>query len=131
MEDAAGSPLGISTLTSLDFANRKAEYSVGFGTRPIRSELVYALILVLDFAFFRIHLNKVTAHVYSENEFAVKSAERAGFHREGFLVDHFFLPPGEFASVHVFGMTKQQLLSNQLLVQIATRRMGLMWTAAR
>jgi len=48
-----------------------------------------AIKLVVDYAFNKLHLHKLTAGCYANNLGAVKSFEKAGFQREGLLKKHY------------------------------------------
>jgi RimJ/RimL family protein N-acetyltransferase len=131
--DRSDSAIGLAALTSLNPANRKAEFSIGFpGVGPSNpsgsaGRSAMATLLVFHFAFFLAGLNKLTAYVYSGNEVALRSAQRIGFQIEGLLKDHFFLPPGEFVDVHALGLTRTQLLANAEILRMSRRRLGLQW----
>lgn len=126
---ADGTRLGLAGLSSLNLGNAKAEFSIGFplpqAVAPVHA--VLATLLVYQFAFFTLKLNKLYTYVYRENEAALHNSLRVGLKQEGLLHDHFHLPPGEFVDVYAMGLTKAQLLQDQRLVQMARRRLGLNW----
>lgn len=125
--DGAGERLGIASLTSLNLANARAEFSIGFpgNAGPMRG--VIASLWVLHFAFFLLHLNKLTTYVYADNLEARHNSLRLGLREEGLLKEHFLLPPGEYVDVLAMGLTRSQLLADKRLVNLAARRIGQVW----
>ena len=87
-------PLGI-------MIGNKEFWGKGYGTEAIR--------LVLDYAFIRLNLYKVTAGVASINEGSVKAFEKAGFEIEGQAKSQFFLD-GEYYDSLYLGITKEDFL---------------------
>ena len=132
--DSAEKRLGMVTLTSISLENRKAEFSVGFPQASASSRAtgagLMATLLAFNFAFFTAGLNKLTAFVYSDNRDALHNALRVGFEVEGLLKDHFYHPPGGFVDVYALGLTRRNLLENELVGRIARRRLGLNWSGA-
>lgn len=122
-----GTRLGLASLTSISLGNGKAEFSIGFPTAPHPLHGVLATLLVYDFAFFRLRLNKLYTYVYTDNTAALHNSLRVGLRQEGLLKDHFWLPPGEFVDVHALGLTRAQLLQDARLQALAQRRLGLRW----
>ncbi len=135
--DKSDHAIGLASLTSLNLANRKAEFSIGFpslgATRSTKafSPATMVTLLAFHFAFFVARLNKLTAYIYRGNDGALRNAQHIGFQIEGLLKDHFYLPPGEFVDVHVLGLTRAQLQANPAILRMARRRLGLDWTLAR
>lgn len=125
--DGAGERLGIASLTSINLANARAEFSIGFPRDPGPMRGVLASLWVFHFAFFLLQLNKLTTYVYSENIEARHNSLRLGLREEGLLKEHFLLPPGEYVDVLAMGLTRSQLLSDRRLVNLAKRRIGQVW----
>lgn len=127
--DREGRSLGLASLSSLDLAHARAEFALGFAAEPVGVHAVSATLLVYDFAFFRVGLNKLYTFVYADNERARLASRRIGLVEEGRLEQHFFLPPGEFVDVFAFGLTRSRLCADRRLVELARRRLGLDWRA--
>lgn len=128
-----GTRLGLASLSSLNLANAKAEFSIGFPDAGARAPLhaVLATLLVYHFSYFVLGLNKLYTYVYRDNTRALHNSLRVGLRQEGLLHDHFHLPPGEFVDVYAMGLTRAQLLQDSRLVQMAQRRLGLDWASRR
>lgn len=129
---ADGTRLGLASLSSLNLGNAKAEFSIGFpragDIAPVHA--VLATLLVYQFAYFVLRLNKLTTYVYADNTAALHNSLRVGLRQEGLLRDHFYLPPGGFVDVYALGLTRSQLLRNTSLVTLARRRLGFGWAQA-
>ncbi len=119
--------VGLASLTSISMANARAEVSLGFPGQVPPLLGAMAMLLIYDFAFFKLGLNKLSSCVYTSNAEALHNSRRVGLRQEGELKDHFYLPPGEFVDVYVMGLTRAQLQADDRLVQMARRRLGLHW----
>ena len=80
-----GIPVGLIGLLNIDDVNQKAEYYVSMGDvtykgKGIATEASY---LLLEYAFEKLHLNKVYLNVDYENTIARKMYEKVGFKEEG------------------------------------------------
>ncbi|MEC0246548.1 GNAT family protein [Paenibacillus chitinolyticus] len=85
LDKPSGRPIGITSLTQLDFKNRSAEcildigekefWGKGYGTESLR--------LLLDYAFLELNLHRVSLRVFAFNDKAVALYEKIGFKREG------------------------------------------------
>lgn len=126
-----GESVGLISLSHLDLANARAEFSIGFPSDRSAGISHKACLLALYFAYFVAGLNKLYGYVYEGNDHALQSALRIGFKHEGFLADHFRFPPNDFVGVHAIGLTKWQALENPELLRAAARRTGRDWGAHR
>ncbi len=126
--DGAGQRLGLASLTSLNQANARAEFSIGFPSAAGSMHGVLASLWVFHFAFFVLRLNKLTTYVYADNPEARHNSLRLGLREEGLLKEHFLLPPGEYVDVLAMGLTRSQLQADQRLVSLAKRRIGQVWS---
>lgn len=72
---------GVISLSKLDWKNRNAELAIFIGEKELWSKGVgsEALILLLDYAFNVLGLNKVYLRVFEYNERAIKSYLKVGF----------------------------------------------------
>ncbi|MCV6588031.1 MAG: GNAT family N-acetyltransferase [Marinobacterium sp.] len=87
-----GIPIGLVALTSLDMKQSRAELLVGFPDVPTPFNSVEATLLVLEFAFATLGLEKIYSHVYANNLHSQKSSIHIGFEQEGLLKSHIKAP---------------------------------------
>ena len=81
--------IGTCTLAALDSKNRRAE--LGFALGRAHWGCGYAgesLRALLSFAFSTMHLHRLTADTDPRNEASIRTLERLGFRREGYLREH-------------------------------------------
>ena len=114
-------PVGLASLTGYSKVNARAEVSLGFPGDVPASTVMAASLLVLRFAFSIAKLNKLTSYVYEDNGHARDFTCNFGFAREGFLAEHYCLPPFGFVGVNVFGMTRKSLQHNERLRRLSLR----------
>ena len=120
-------PIGIAGLVEIQFAHRRAEFMIGFPNpqdRAARAGLE-AGILVLDYAFNLVGLNKLTTFVYGDNEGSRKNTLAFGFMQESTLREHIAGDTGgEFLDLFGFGMTCSDFRSNLRLAHLSIRLLG-------
>lgn len=119
--DARQRAAGLASLSGYSRDNARAEVSLGFPGEVPASTITAASLLVLRFAFSVARLNKLTSYVYEDNGHARDFTRNFGFAHEGFLADHYCLPPFGFVGVNVFGMTRQSLQQNARLRRLSLR----------
>ena len=122
-----GQPVGLLSLSHIDPENGRAEFSIGLPSSHGAGVGHKASLLALHFAFFVAGVHKLCAYVYEDNPAALEAALHLGFRQEGFLVDHFRLPPHGHVSVHALGLTRQQALETPALTKAVRRRIGQNW----
>ena len=95
-------PFGFAQL-SLDDARRKADW--GFYTNPDGPKGQGSLLgrSVLDFAFSKLKLERISAQVLAFNIRSITFHQRIGFVEEGILRSHHFTDNG-YRDVHLFGL---------------------------
>jgi len=101
--------IGVVSLHDIDFVNRNAMFGIyvaekqqkdkGAGTR--------AIILILDFAFNAMGLNRVGLEVLKSNKNAIHLYNKMGFVREGTKRNAFFTD-GSFVDVEVMSILKSE-----------------------
>ena len=82
-------PLGSVYVRDIDQTHHKAEYGIFIG-EPLARGLgigTEAARLMLSYCFEELHLHRVYLRALSDNLAAIRSYEKAGFVREGLLVD--------------------------------------------
>lgn len=80
-----GEPVGVIGLLSIDKTNQKAEYYITVGNTAYQRKGIAtkATLLILEYAFIDLGLNKVYLTVDADNEKACKLYERVGMSCEG------------------------------------------------
>jgi RimJ/RimL family protein N-acetyltransferase len=86
VDEASGSFLGMAALVWVDVEGRQAEagYIVAPSARG-RGVAVRALVLLTEWAFEELALERIELRITPENAASIKVAERAGYVREGVL----------------------------------------------
>lgn len=90
---ADDTPLGSVYIRDIDRQHRKAEYGIFIGERSARGRGVgtAAARLMLEYCFCVEKLHRVYLRVFASNEQAIRSYEKAGFMKEGFLRGDVFI----------------------------------------
>jgi diamine N-acetyltransferase len=121
-------PIGLASLAEIHLIHRRAELLIGFpdavkfnGTRIPLS----ATLMILNYAFNRIGLNKLVSIVYADNVHAQKSTLALGFKQEGFLKNHLFdRKLNRWISVYQNSMLIEEFGENAQLVNFSKRLLG-------
>lgn len=119
--------VGITNLVEIQFSHRRAEFLIGLPNPQNHTHGIglEATLLVFDFAFNRVALNKLTAHIYENNAFSQQNALAIGFVHESNLREHILDPnTGHFANVHSYGMTLNDFRSNPRIYRLSQRILG-------
>jgi RimJ/RimL family protein N-acetyltransferase len=122
-------PVGLISLSHIDLQNSRAEFSIGLPNSTASGVAHKACLLALHHTFFGVGLNKLFGYIYDGNEQALHAATRLGFREEGYLSEHFRLPPHGYVGVHAVGLTRQQALETPSLVRTVRRRLEQDWPA--
>lgn len=96
--------IGMIGLMHVDQAAKKGE--VGYWlAKPFwgRGIMKEAISLALRFYFTELHLHRVYAHVFPENEVSMRLLEKMGFQREG-LIREGFRQSGEYINVYLYSI---------------------------
>jgi RimJ/RimL family protein N-acetyltransferase len=120
-------PIGLAALAAYQPEHRRAELLVGIREPHARrwATGLEATLLVLDFAFNVIKLNKLTSLVYGYNAAAQQNTLRLGFRNEGFFEKHLWNPSlRQFVDVHQNAMLEQQFRGNAQLAALSIRLLG-------
>lgn len=124
---ATDQPVGIANLVEIQFHHRRAEFLIGF-ENPEHHNKSYGLeatLLVLDYAFNRVGLNKLTTIVYSDNILAQKNSLALGFVQESYLREQIMEPNGEkFLNLYGNGMTLNDFRNNRRIPKLSRRLLG-------
>lgn len=125
--DGIERPVGLANLVDIQFPNRRAELLLGIpeGEDRLGSTALEASLLIMDFAFNRVQLHKLTSYVYAINPSAQKNTLSLGFKQEGWLREH-ILQPESNALIDMFinGLTVTDFRQNQRLAKLSRRLLG-------
>ena len=119
-------PIGLANLAALDLHNRRAEYLLGMVSQQKHHALfaLEAALLVMDFAFNRAHLNKITSVVYEGNAEAQSLTVQLGFTQEGFRKHHMYLAGTGYLGLYENGLNVEDFRSNRRLATLSQRWVG-------
>jgi [ribosomal protein S5]-alanine N-acetyltransferase len=100
--------IGTATLSSVDSSNLRAELGYALG-RPHWGQglMGEALALLLNFAFGEIGLRRLEADADPRNAASIRTLERLGFQREGYLRER-WLVGGETQDSAFFGLLRRE-----------------------
>jgi len=125
-ENGKKQPIGLISLADYRPAHRRAEFLIGILLPEYRGSMVSleSTLLVFDFGFNQIQLNKIIAYIYAYNDFAQKNVINLGFTQEGFLRKHIFYEKQGFLDVYFNGLLESDFRSNQRLSRFSRRLLG-------
>jgi RimJ/RimL family protein N-acetyltransferase len=102
--------IGTCTLLHLDTDNRRAEIGFALGREHWgRGYINEALVALLGFAFGELDLHRIEADVDPRNAASIRTLERLGFQREGYLRER-WLVNGEAQDSLLFGLLRREWL---------------------
>lgn len=106
--EADGVPVGTIGLLSIDQKNSKAEYYIAMGEPEYKGKGVakVASLLILEYGFEKLCLNRIYLFTEVENVSAQKLFERVGFVREG-VIRQDIESHGKFVDRVVYGYLKE------------------------
>ncbi|MBK7352973.1 MAG: hypothetical protein IPI97_06380 [Nitrosomonas sp.] len=115
--------IGLVSLIDIQIAHRRAELLMGFpneSDRQFASSVV--MLLIFDFAFNQIGLQKLTSLVLANNTHSQRSTEAIGFLREGFKKKHFRHPKSyEWLDCYENGLNEENFRTNSTIARISER----------
>lgn len=119
--DRAGAAAGLAGLVDIDITNRRAELVVGLCCPdPSGMLALKAALGVLQLAFDRFGLHKLTSYVYGDNPEAQRNTLHLGLQQEGLLREHVDAGQG-FVDLHVNGLLRRDYLSDARLQRLVSR----------
>jgi [ribosomal protein S5]-alanine N-acetyltransferase len=105
--------IGTATLINFDFTNHRAEigYVLGraFWGNGYISEALHAL---LDFAFAELEMHRIEADVDPRNAASIRTLERLGFQREGYLRERWQVG-GEIQDALFYGLLRPEWVARK------------------
>jgi RimJ/RimL family protein N-acetyltransferase len=98
--------IGSVTLFHLDFTHRRAEIGYAQGRAYWGNGYMQeALTAVINYAFAELNLHRIEADVDPRNDGSVRSLERLGFQREGYLRERWQVN-GEIQDAFLYGLLR-------------------------
>lgn len=125
--DGAERPVGVANLVDLHVLHRRAEFLIGIPAEEERHAGVglEASLLVMDFAFNRARLNKLTSLVYEDNARSQRNTLALGFSQEGYRPEHLFDEVRQgYIGVYENGLTVADFRANTRLSNLSRRLLG-------
>ncbi len=119
--------IGIANLVDIQYQHRRAEFQIGLPdpadhTHGIALE---ATLLVLDYAFNHVGLNKITTVVYGHNISSQKNALALGFVQESYLREQLIdKTNGKCIDLFGNGMTLSDFRKNKKISALSNRLLG-------
>ncbi|MDX6385014.1 MAG: [ribosomal protein S5]-alanine N-acetyltransferase [Blastocatellia bacterium] len=105
--------IGSLTLFNLDFTHRRAEIGYALGRDHWgQGYMNEALMAVLRFAFEVLELHRIEADIDPRNTASIKTVERLGFQREGYLRERWQVN-GEIQDAFFYGLLQQEWVGNR------------------
>ncbi|MEQ1636757.1 MAG: GNAT family N-acetyltransferase [Methylococcales bacterium] len=117
-------PVGMASLVDIQMPHRRAEFLIGIPKPDDRSAGagLTATLLIMDFAFNQVGLNKLTTFVYSDNVASQKNNMALGFTQESVLRDHLWHPETQqFIDLNGNGMTLADFRGSSRLAKLSKR----------
>ena len=100
--------IGSVTLFNLDFNHRRAEIGYALGRAHWgKGYMNEALMALLKYAFEVLDLHRIEADVDPRNAASIKTLERLGFRREGYLRERWQIN-GEIQDAYFYGLLRQE-----------------------
>lgn len=100
--------LGTVSLKHVSLKNKNAEYAIVTRNKCKGKSIgKQATLLILDFAFSELKLNKVYLNVLSNNTRAIKMYEKVGFHLEGIMKQQVVIN-GQYDDLVWYGILKNE-----------------------
>lgn len=112
-------PVGLIGLINIDGVLKKAEYYILLGDRVYSGKGIAkeATKLILEYAFYKLHLNKIYLYTETGNYRAQNLFESVGFRKIGFLMDDTLNRDGQFVDRFIY-----EILHNRYEAGIITSK---------
>ncbi|MDM8568566.1 GNAT family protein [Thiotrichales bacterium HSG1] len=118
-------PIGLASLADYKREHKRAEFLIGILLPEYRGTGIplEASLLIMDFAFNQIKLNKLIAYTYGYNQYAQRNLLSFGFVQEGLLRQHISSRQG-FLDLYTNGLLANEFRENQRLSRFSQRLLG-------
>jgi diamine N-acetyltransferase len=120
--------MGLANLVDIQLQHRRAEFSIGIPDATDRTfgHGTEAALLVMNFAFNQIKLNKLLSFIYSDNAASIKNTQALGFSRESVLKQHLRDPDtNTYMNLYGNAITTQEFHDNSRLAKLSQRLLRL------
>jgi len=120
-------PIGLAGLVDYRVLNKQAEFTIGLLDEQHRKLGISfeASLLIFDFAFNVLDLNKLVSVVYNYNKEAQKSTLKLGFTQEGILRKHHWDEHDkQFIDIYYNGFLQEEFRSSERLSHASKRLLG-------
>lgn len=120
-------PIGLADLTEINLRHERAELIIGLVDPASRghSQAITATLLLLEHAFNRMQLHKLTSVVYGDNPLAQRNTQALGFIQEGFRREHLRNPEtGDWLDTFENGFLAKNYRNNLRLQRLKQRLFG-------
>lgn len=105
--------IGTNTLYNIDLTHRRAEIGYALGRAHWGNGYINeALKALLQFAFEELNLHRVEADVDPRNAASIKTLERLGFQREGYLRERWHVA-GDIQDALFYGLLRREFLMHR------------------
>lgn len=122
----ASHPIGLASLANFITHHRRAELLFGIiaeGEKKGRQGME-AMLLIMEYAFNILKLNKLTSLVYGHNRYAEDNTLELGFTQEGYLRQHLYHEPHGFIDLYQNGLLAEDFRANERLRKLGKRMLG-------
>lgn len=113
-----GEYIGGCGINSVNWKNSIAEVGIFIGNQEYhnRGYGTDAMLVLINFIFNQMNLNKIKLNVYSYNNRAIKCYEKCGFKKEGILREELFRN-GQYHDIIIMGILKGEfkLIQNEIM----------------
>ncbi|NOT85140.1 MAG: GNAT family N-acetyltransferase [Methylococcaceae bacterium] len=119
--------IGIANLVDIQLLHRRAEFLIGIPEASNRhaGSGLEATLLIMDFAFNLLRLNKLLTFVYSDNAASLKNNIALGFVRESFLKQHLKHPETQqYIDLCGNAIRQDEFRHNARLAKLSQRLLG-------
>ncbi|MFK5968634.1 MAG: GNAT family protein [Candidatus Marithrix sp.] len=119
-------PIGLASLADYKKEYQRAEFLMGILSPEYRGSRMSleASLLIMDFAFNQVKLNKIIAYTYGYNQYAQQNLTSFGFVKEGLLRQHIYSKKG-FIDLYINGLLVDYFRKNQRLSRFSQRLLGI------
>jgi RimJ/RimL family protein N-acetyltransferase len=121
-----GQPIGLAAVADYMKSHQRAEFLIGIVDPNERKAGVSleVTLLVLDFAFNHLKLNKLLMLVYEHNLVAHQTALHFGFKPEGFFPQHLYYPDKGFIGLYQDAFLAQDFFAHPRLRRWSLKLLG-------
>lgn len=107
--------IGTCTLFHIDLSNRRAEIGYALGREHWgKGYMQEALNALLGFSFDKLNMHRIEADVDPNNASSIKTLERLGFRREGYLRER-WLVGGEIQDALFYGLLRREWQGSRIV----------------